>query len=104
ADTFVEPFLSCAKGSTANLCESGQSQSQGSFYFSEEANQLIAAQRGETDKAARDKIFTELQDLLATDVPYVPLWQNKDFVFARQGVSNVAIEPTQQFLLWKISK
>lgn len=104
ADTFVEPFLSCAKGSTANLCEAGQSQSQGSFYFSEQANQLIADQRAETDKAARDKIFGELQELIAADVPYVPLWQNKDFVFARQGVSNVAIEPTQQFLLWKISK
>ncbi|MBD2091306.1 peptide ABC transporter substrate-binding protein [Microcoleus sp. FACHB-1515] len=104
ADTFVEPFLSCAKGSTDGLCEAGQSQSQGSFYFSEKANQLIADQRAETDQAARDKIFAELQELLATDVPYIPLWQNKDFVFARQGVSNVAIEPTQQFLLWKISK
>ena len=58
----------------------------------------------ETDKAARDQIFTQLQDISATDVPYIPLWQNKDFVFAKQGVANVAIEPTQQFLLWQISK
>jgi peptide/nickel transport system substrate-binding protein len=104
ADTFVEPFLGCTKGSASALCEEGQSQSHGSFYYSDRANQLINEQRAETDKAARDQIFTQLQDISATDVPYIPLWQNKDFVFAKQGVANVAIEPTQQFLLWQISK
>ncbi|MDA0268778.1 MAG: ABC transporter substrate-binding protein [Cyanobacteria bacterium] len=103
-DTFIQPFLSCDKGSEATLCEEGASQSNGSFYYSEKANELIAAQRAEQDPAARDAIVQEIQALLKADVPYIPLWQNKDYVFAQDGVDGVAIQPTQQFLLWQISK
>jgi peptide/nickel transport system substrate-binding protein len=42
--------------------------------------------------------------MMVEDVPYVPLWQNKDYVFAQDGVEGVAVEPTQQFLLWQISR
>jgi peptide/nickel transport system substrate-binding protein len=103
-DTFIQPFLSCDKGSETTLCEEGASQSNGSFYYSEEANELIAAQRAEQDPAARDAIVQDIQTLLKEDVPYIPLWQNKDYVFAQDGVDGVAIQPTQQFLLWQISK
>jgi peptide/nickel transport system substrate-binding protein len=103
-DTFVQPFLSCNQGSDATLCEEGASQSNGSFYYSEKANELIAAQRAEQDPAARETIFKDIQTLLMEDVPYIPLWQNKDYVFAQEGVDGVAIQPTQQFLLWQISK
>jgi peptide/nickel transport system substrate-binding protein len=103
-DTFVQPFLSCNQGSDATLCEEGASQSNGSFYYSEQANELIAAQRAEQDPAARETIFKDIQTLLMEDVPYIPLWQNKDYVFAQEGVDGVAIQPTQQFLLWQISK
>ena len=103
-DTFVQPFMSCNQGSAEALCEEGGSQSSGSFYYSETANELIAAQRAEQDPAARDDIFREIQTLLKDDVPYIPLWQNKDYVFAQDGVEGVAIQPTQQFLLWQISK
>jgi peptide/nickel transport system substrate-binding protein len=104
ADTFIEPFLSCNKGDATTLCEEGATQANGSFYYSDRANQLIQEQRAETDQAARDQIFIELQDMVATDVPYIPLWQNKDYVFAQKGIAGVAIEPTQQFLLWQIQK
>ncbi len=103
-DTFIQPFLSCDKGSEATLCEEGASQSNGSFYYSEKANELIVAQRAEQDPAVRDGIVKEIQALLKEDVPYIPLWQNKDYVFAQDGVEGVAIQPTQQFLLWQISK
>lgn len=103
-DTFIQPFLSCDQGSEATLCEEGASQSNGSFYYSEKANELIAAQRAEQDPAARDAIVGEIQTLLKEDVPYIPLWQNKDYVFAQDGVDGVAIQPTQQFLLWQIGK
>ena len=41
---------------------------------------------------------------MVDDVPYIPLWQTKDYVFTTSGVSNAAIEPNQQFLLWQIEK
>jgi peptide/nickel transport system substrate-binding protein len=103
-DAFIEPFMSCTKGSTTTGCEEGQSQTGGSFYYSEKANQLIKAQRAEQDAAARKQQFEELQDLLAEDVPYIPLWQDKDYVFAKSGVEGVEIQPSQQFLFWQIKK
>lgn len=103
-DAFIEPFMSCTKGSVATGCEEGQSQTGGSFYYSEKANQLIKAQRAEQDAAKRKQQFEELQDLLAADVPYIPIWQDKDYVFAKAQVEGVAIQPSQQFLFWQIKK
>jgi peptide/nickel transport system substrate-binding protein len=103
-DTFIQPFLGCETGSVEAGCEEGASQSNGSFFYSTEANDLIAQQRAEQDPAARQAIIAELQTMMAEEVPYVPLWQNKDYVFAQDGVDGVAIEPSQQFLLWRISR
>lgn len=103
-DTFVQPFMSCDAGSEETLCEKGASQGNGSFYYSTKANELITAQRQEQDPEARKAIFKEIQTLLKDDVPYIPLWQNKDYVFAQDNVEGVAIQPTQQFLLWQIGK
>lgn len=104
ADTFIQPFLSCDQGSPDALCEKGASQSNGSFYYNSKANELIAQQQAEQDPAARDRLFQELQKIVGDDVPYIPLWQNKDYVFVQGGVEGVAIQPTQQFLLWQIQK
>lgn len=104
ADTFITPFLSCDQGSSSSGCEVGQSQAGGSFYYSEQANQLVKQQIAEQDVTKREALFTQLQDLAAKDVPYIPLWQNKDYVFAKQGLEGVEIQPTQQFLLWQIEK
>lgn len=104
ADTFIQPFMSCEQGSAETLCEQGASQGTGSFYYSETANQLIDQQQAEQDPTARLEIFKELQQVLKDDVPYIPLWQNKDYVFAQAGVAGVEIQPTQQFLFWQISK
>jgi len=104
ADTYVQPFMSCDQGSESKGCEQGQSQLGGSFYFSDRANELIKQQRAEQKPEARNALFIKLQDLLAEDVPYIPLWQNKDYIFAQPTVQGVAIQPTQQFLLWQIKK
>ncbi|NEQ30906.1 MAG: peptide ABC transporter substrate-binding protein, partial [Leptolyngbya sp. SIO4C5] len=104
ADTFIQPFMSCGEGSEAELCVKGESQDSGSFYFSDRANTLLSQQRSESDSQARQQIFKELQTLLQEDVPYVPLWQNKDYVFAQANVDGVKIQPTQQFLFWQIDK
>ncbi|PSR16918.1 peptide ABC transporter substrate-binding protein [filamentous cyanobacterium CCP3] len=102
-DTFLQPFLSCETGSN-DLCEAGPSQANGSFYYSPEANDLVTKQQAEQDPATREQLIADLQQLIADDVPYVPLWQNKDYVFAQEGIEGVAVEPTQQFLLWQISR
>jgi peptide/nickel transport system substrate-binding protein len=103
-DTFIYPFLACDEGSEASGCEAGQTQEGGSFYYSDRVNQLVLEQRTEQDESRRNELFTELQELAAEDAPYIPLWQNKDFVFARSGVEGVEVQPTQQILLWQIQK
>ncbi|MEO1396494.1 MAG: ABC transporter substrate-binding protein [Cyanobacteria bacterium J06634_5] len=103
-ENFVQPFLTCDEGSAEDLCTSGSTQYNGSFYYSDKANDLVAAQNAEQDKANRDAIFSDLQALMVEDVPYIPLWQTKDYIFTTADVSDVAIEPNQQFLLWQIGK
>ena len=104
ADNYIQPFLGCDKGSDAKGCEQGGSQSQGSFYYNETMNKLIGDQRKEQNPEARKKIFADIQAQVATDVPYVPLWQNKDYVFARQGVGGVQLDPTQNLIYKTIKK
>lgn len=103
-DNYVQPFLDCPKGSQAKGCESGGSQAQGSFYYSETMNKLIAQQRQEINPEARKKIFADIQTQVVNDLPYVPLWQSKDYVFAQKGVSNVQLDPTQNLIYKTLKK
>jgi peptide/nickel transport system substrate-binding protein len=104
ADNYIQPFLDCQKGAVSQGCQDGGSKTQGSFYYSDRMNQLIAQQRKEQNPEARKKIFAEIQAQVATDVPYVPLWQNKDFVFAQKGISGVKLDPTQNLIYKTIKK
>lgn len=101
-DNYIQPFLACQKGSVAKGCDQGSSQTQGSFYYSDRINQLIAQQRKEQKPEARKAIFAEIQDILGQDVPYIPLWQTKDYVFAKNGLTGVKINPSQNFPFWTI--
>ncbi|OUL27827.1 peptide ABC transporter substrate-binding protein [Nostoc sp. RF31YmG] len=103
-DNYVQPFLACQKGSVAKGCEDGGSQTQGSFYYNEAVNKLIDQQRKEQNPEARKQIFAQIQTQVTNDVPYVPLWQNKDYVFAQKGVSNVQLDPTQNLVYKPIKK
>lgn len=103
-DNYVQPFLDCPKGSQAKGCESGGSQAQGSFYYSETMNKLIAQQRQEINPEARKKIFADIQTQVVNDLPYVPLWQSKDYVFAQKSVSNVQLDPTQNLIYKTLKK
>jgi peptide/nickel transport system substrate-binding protein len=104
ADNYIQPFAECAKGTAANGCEEGGSQSQGSFYFNEQLNKLISDERKEQKPEARKKIFDQLQDIIAKDVPYIPLWQTKDFIFTQKGITGAGINPTQTLPFWTIKK
>ena len=103
-DNYIQPFMSCNKGSTNVGCEEGAAQSRGSFYYSDRANQLIEQSRTEQDTTKRQAIFVQLQELLAQDVPYIPLWQTKDYAFARDDIDGVIINPSQNFPLWTIKR
>ncbi|MGB2926113.1 MAG: ABC transporter substrate-binding protein [Limnothrix sp.] len=104
ADNYIHPMLDCDQGSAETGCESGGSQNQGSFYWSEEMNTLIDAQRTETDPDERLEIFAEIQSLMAQDVPYLPIWQGKEYVFAQPDISGIVVNPSQSLPLWLVEK
>jgi peptide/nickel transport system substrate-binding protein len=103
-DNFVQPFLECTKGSESKGCEKGGSQSQGLFYYSDRMNQLIADQAKESDPTKRQKIYADIQTQLQQDVPLIPLWQTKDFVFAKKGMSGINMDPLQNLLYSDMKK
>ncbi len=103
-DNYVQPFLSCSKGSPKSGCKEGAAQSRGSFYYSDRINQLIEQERQEQNPEQRQAIFTELQQILAQDVPYVPLWQTKDYAFAQNNITGIIINPSQNFPFWTIDQ
>ncbi len=104
ADNYIQPFMACAKGSTAKGCTEGASFGQGSFYFSERANKLIDRSRQVQNPSARQQIFAELQDILADEVPFIPLWQSKDFLFAQKNIQGASLEVTQKVPFWMLRK
>ncbi len=103
-DTYIQPFLTCLKGSEEEGCKEGASQSQGSFYYSEDANKLVKQQRQTLNPEKRQAIFGQLQEILADDVPYVPLVQSKEYAFAQKDIEGVQISPTQQFPFWTLQR
>jgi peptide/nickel transport system substrate-binding protein len=102
-DNYIKPFLECEEAKD-NVCVKGSSNFQGSFYNNPELNKLIAEQRQVLDSTARSQILQKIQEILAQDVPFIPLWQNKEFAFAQKGVTGVTIEPNQQLPYWNITK
>jgi peptide/nickel transport system substrate-binding protein len=103
-DSCIQPFLECTEGSAEAGCKAGASFSQGSFYYSPAANQLIDQSRKELNPTKRQQIFAELQRLTAEDVPFIPLWQSKDYLFVQAQVSGASLEVTKKVPLWTLSK
>jgi peptide/nickel transport system substrate-binding protein len=103
ADNYIQPFVDCANGSVETGCTEGASQYQGSFYYSDRINQLIDQQRQEQDPNARQAIFADIQKIIAEEVPFIPLWQDKTYIFAHNGIENVRLQITQQLPFWTIN-
>jgi peptide/nickel transport system substrate-binding protein len=110
-DNFVQPFLECPKQNFDKEtnkklpgCLEGSSQSQGSFYHSDRMNQLITAQGKESDPTKRKQIYADIQTQIQQDVPLIPLWQTKDFVFAKKGMSGIKVDPLQNLLYSQMKK
>ncbi|MBE9192108.1 peptide ABC transporter substrate-binding protein [Gloeocapsopsis crepidinum LEGE 06123] len=104
ADNYIHPFLSCTEGSATAGCEQGASQSQGLFYYSDRMNQLIDQQRQEQNPQTREQLFVQIQELIAQDVPAIPLVQNKDYAFGQQTVQGLQVDPILKLPLWNIAK
>jgi len=82
SDDYVSPFLSTSGAA-----------SLGSGYNDSQMNTWLAQEAASTDDAVRAGIFQQIQNKLATDVPYIPLWQNPSDVEYSSAVSDVFLHP-----------
>ncbi|POX60422.1 peptide-binding protein [Streptomyces sp. Ru62] len=67
---------------------------------------LIPQSRREADRLAASKSLNQIQDILADDVPVLPLWQGKQYVAARDDVTGVAyaLNSSSVLQLWELGR
>ncbi len=91
-DDYISPFMA-----------SSGSPSFGSFYSNATVDQWVANEQTSTNFAARNENFTKLQDKLAADVPYIPLFSGYSETAYLSTVTNVVLHPIM-FKLFIIDK
>lgn len=92
-DDYLYPFLS-TEGA----------QSMGSFYSSAAMDALLLDEVQLSTVEDRTPILEAVQDLLAEDLPNIPLFQKPQFVAFQKDVKGVILDPLQIFRYYLISK
>ncbi|MET8076079.1 ABC transporter substrate-binding protein [Streptomyces sp. NPDC005303] len=94
ADNYLAPFLD-----KDNFLGSPYANSQ-------IRNTLIPDSRREADRLSASGSLTEIQDIVAKDVPVLPLWQGKQYVAARDDVTGTAyaLNSSSTLQLWELGK
>lgn len=65
---------------------------------------LIPESRRVADRGAAAETFTKIQDIVATGVPVLPVWQGKQYVASREGLTGVewAVTSSADLQLWEL--
>ncbi|MFG2974364.1 ABC transporter substrate-binding protein [Streptomyces sp. NPDC048331] len=94
ADNFLAPFLE-------------QDNFLGTPYANSAVrNRLIPESRRAVDRTIAVPAITEIQDIVAEDVPVLPLWQGKQYVAARDGITGVewSVNAISDLQLWELGR
>ncbi|MFD3932770.1 ABC transporter substrate-binding protein [Streptomyces sp. NPDC058614] len=67
---------------------------------------LIPESRREADRLTASKSITEIQDIVADDVPVLPLWQGKQYIAARDDITGAewALNSSSTLQLWELGR
>jgi peptide/nickel transport system substrate-binding protein len=67
---------------------------------------LIPDTAAQSDRAATDKDFGRLQDIVASDLPVLPVWQAKQYAVVHDGVYGLeyCLDASTVFRFWELSK
>ncbi|MFF5536238.1 ABC transporter substrate-binding protein [Streptomyces cinerochromogenes] len=94
ADNFTAPFF-------------GKGNVLGNHYEnSTVTDELIPRTAAESHRPDADEAFGRIQDIVARDIPVLPVWQAKQYAVVRDGVRGVdyCLDPSTVFRFWEISK
>ncbi len=93
-DNYLEPFLG-----------SEGAKSLGSEYNSTLMNEAILRQRAlDQYSDERDALLHTIQEELANQAAYIPLYQATQHVVYEDDVTGIVLNPAQRFFYWNISK
>jgi len=67
------------------------------FYSNPRLDVLIDQARRETDQNVRKRLYAQVQEILARDVPYVDLWYFDNVLVHTRRVQNVALNPSGNY-------
>ncbi|MFF4602273.1 ABC transporter substrate-binding protein [Streptomyces sp. NPDC001339] len=94
ADNYIAPFI-------------GKENFLGSPYRNSTIeSQLIPASRQESDRNSAAAAFKRAQDIIAEDVPLLPLWQGKQYVAARDDITGTqwALNTSSGLQIWELGR
>ncbi|MEV5439208.1 ABC transporter substrate-binding protein [Streptomyces sp. NPDC052682] len=94
ADNFLAPFLD-------------KDNFLGSPYANSRIrNELIPQSRREADRLSAEGSLTAIQDIVANDVPVIPLWQGKQYVATNSDVTGTAyaLNSSSTLQLWELGR
>ncbi|MGW2424954.1 ABC transporter substrate-binding protein [Streptomyces sp. NPDC001709] len=94
ADNFTAPFF--GKGNVLDNNYSNRTIS----------GTLIPDTAAQSDRAATDKDFGRLQNIVAAELPVLPVWQAKQYAVVRDGVYGLeyCLDASTVFRFWELSK
>ncbi len=81
-DDYASPFMSIAGA-----------ESEGSFYNNSQVDQWVTQEQSTTDPTTRATLFTNIQNQLAADVPYIPLFSGNAQVVYDSNVTGFYLHP-----------
>ncbi|MFF6994014.1 ABC transporter substrate-binding protein [Streptomyces sp. NPDC008313] len=94
ADNYLAPFLD-------------KDNTLGSPYANSDIrSKLIPESRREADRLAASDSLTKMQDIIADDVPLLPLWQGKQYIATRDDITGAewAINSSSTLQLWELGR
>ena len=75
-------------------------------YSNDKINAALDQELATDEESKRTAAFEQVQDLMAEDVPVLPLWEGKQVAAVRDGVEGVekTFDPAFQFRFWLVTK
>jgi peptide/nickel transport system substrate-binding protein len=69
-------------------------------------NQILPETRRQAERSTASTAFAQAQDMLAQDVPVLPLWQGKQYIASRNGITGVewALNSSTTTQFWELGR
>ena len=93
-DNYLYPFLYSSTSGPVFSC----------WYSNPEVDQTLVKARQTADLEERAYYYSIVQEYLAKDVPYIPLWSQNQNIAYRNNIKGVSLEPSMILWFWPLDK